>query len=296
MEPFVIIPPARIAVIGLGNMGLPMSACLAKAGFDVLGFDVSKDARERYAKAGLAVAPDAGSAVGKAAVVITLLPNGKIVRAAIDGLRPALRAGTVVIDMSSSEPMGTRALGEELIAAGFAFIDAPVSGGVRRAVDGTLAVMAGGDDKTIDRVTRVLAAMGRNIFRTGPLGSGHAVKALNNYVSAAGLAATVEALAVAKRFGVDPGTFADVLNASSGRNNTTELKLKQFIIPESYTSGFSLALMAKDIRTADALARELGVPMPLGERVTQLWNEAEEKVGGAMDHTAFNEYIADLKN
>ena len=295
MEPFVIIPPARIAVIGLGNMGLPMSACLAKAGFDVLGFDVSKDARERYAKAGLAVAPDAGSAVGKAAVVITLLPNGKIVRAAIDGLRPALRAGTVVIDMSSSEPMGTRALGEELIAAGFAFIDAPVSGGVRRAVDGTLAVMAGGDDKTIDRVTRVLAAMGRNIFRTGPLGSGHAVKALNNYVSAAGLAATVEALAVAKRFGVDPGTFADVLNASSGRNNTTELKLKQFIIPESYTSGFSLALMAKDIRTADALARELGVPMPLGERVTQLWNEAEEKVGGAMDHTAFNEYIADLK-
>ena len=295
MEPFVIIPPARIAVIGLGNMGLPMSACLAKAGFDVLGFDVSEDARERYAKAGLAVAPDAGSAVGKAAVVITLLPNGKIVRAAIDGLRPALRAGTVVIDMSSSEPMGTRALGEELIAAGFAFIDAPVSGGVRRAVDGTLAVMAGGDDKTIDRVTRVLAAMGRNIFRTGPLGSGHAVKALNNYVSAAGLAATVEALAVAKRFGVDPGTFADVLNASSGRNNTTELKLKQFIIPESYTSGFSLALMAKDIRTADALARELGVPMPLGERVTQLWNEAEEKVGGAMDHTAFNEYIADLK-
>ena len=295
MEPFVIIPPARIAVIGLGNMGLPMSACLAKAGFDVVGFDVSKDARERYAKAGLAVAPDAGSAVGKAAVVITLLPNGKIVRAAIDGLRPALRAGTVVIDMSSSEPMGTRALGEELIAAGFAFIDAPVSGGVRRAVDGTLAVMAGGDDKTIDRVTRVLAAMGRNIFRTGPLGSGHAVKALNNYVSAAGLAATVEALAVAKRFGVDPGTFADVLNASSGRNNTTELKLKQFIIPESYTSGFSLALMAKDIRTADALARELGVPMPLGERVTQLWNEAEEKVGGAMDHTAFNEYIADLK-
>ena len=295
MEPSVISPPARIAVIGLGNMGLPMSACLAKAGFDVLGFDVSKDARERYAKAGLAVAPDAGSAVAEAVVVITLLPNGKIVRAAIDGLRPALRAGTVVIDMSSSEPMGTRALGEELIAAGFAFIDAPVSGGVRRAVDGTLAVMAGGDDKTIDRVTRVLAAMGRNIFRTGPLGSGHAVKALNNYVSAAGLAATVEALAVAKRFGVDPGTFADVLNASSGRNNTTELKLKQFIIPESYTSGFSLALMAKDIRTADALARELGVPMPLGERVTQLWNEAEEKVGGAMDHTAFNEYIADLK-
>lgn len=289
-----IRPPARIAVIGLGNMGLPMSACLSRAGFDIVGFDVSPQARERCAKAGITAAGEAAIAVNEAAVVITLLPTGKIVRTAIEALRPHLRAGTVIIDMSSSEPLGTRALGEAMIAAGFPFIDAPVSGGVKRAVDGSLAIMAGGYGATIDRVEPVLAAVGRQVFRTGPLGSGHAVKALNNYVSAAGLAAAVEALAVSRKFGVDPHTFTDVLNASSGRNNTTEIKLKPFIIPESYTSGFSLALMAKDIRTADDLGRNLGLPMPLADLVAALWTAAESEIGGTIDHTAFGKYLETL--
>jgi len=289
-----ICPPARIALIGLGNMGLPMSACLVRAGFDVAGFDISTDARERFDKAGMKAAPDAADAVKDAAVVITLLPNGKVVRSAVEAIRAHLNPGTVLIDMSSSEPLGTRALGEAMIAAGFPFIDAPVSGGVKRAIDGTLAIMAGGDGATIDRVEPVLAAMGRQVFRTGPLGSGHAVKALNNYVSAAGLAAAVEALAVSRKFGVDPTTFTDVLNASSGRNNTTEIKLKPFIIPESYTSGFSLGLMAKDIRTADDLGRALGLPMPLADVVAELWTAAEAEIGGSIDHTAFGKYLTTL--
>jgi 3-hydroxyisobutyrate dehydrogenase len=287
-------PPSRITVIGLGNMGLPMSACLVRAGFDVIGFDISPEARERFAVAGLKAAGDIATAVGETAAVITLLPNGGIVRAAIESLRLHLRPGTVLIDMSSSEPLGTRALGEAMIAAGFPFIDAPVSGGVKRAVDGTLAIMTGGDGATIDRVEPVLAAMGRQVFRTGPLGSGHAVKALNNYVSAAGLVAAVEALAASTRFGVDPLVFTDVLNASSGRNNTTEIKMKPFIIPESYTSGFSLGLMAKDIRTADDLGRALGLPMPLADVVARLWTAAEGEIGGAIDHTAIGTYIAGL--
>ena len=114
-------------------------------------------------------------------------------RAAIEGFKAKLATGTVIIDMSSSAPIGTRALGEELIAAGLEFIDAPVSGGVKRAIDGTLAIMAGGDGATIDRADTMLNAMGPVAFRTGPLGSGHAAKALNNYVSAAGLAAAAEA-------------------------------------------------------------------------------------------------------
>ena len=289
-----IRPPARIAVIGLGNMGQPMSACLVRAGFEVVGYDAAPAARERCAKAGLAVADTAAKAVAGAAAVITLLTDGMIVKAAVEGLKPHLAQGTVIIDMSSSSPMGTRALGDVLIAAGFPFIDAPVSGGVKRAVDGSLAIMAGGDAAIIDRVEAVLAALGRSIFRTGPLGSGHAVKALNNYVSAAGLAATAEALVVARKFGIDPGTVADVLNASSGRNNTTEIKLKQFMIPETYTSGFSMALMAKDIRTADELAHQLGLEVPLADHVAQLWNGAEEALGGTIDHTAFGEYLKKL--
>ncbi len=292
----IISPPARIAVIGLGNMGLPMSACLARAGFEVIGYDVSAKARERFVKAGLRVGTDVGAVVAGAAVVITLLPNGSIVRAVIEGLGPHLGDGTIVIDMSSSEPLGTRALGEKLAAAGVAFIDAPVSGGVRRAVDGSLAIMVGGDGATIDRVAPVLAAMGRSIFRTGPLGSGHAVKALNNYVSAAGLVASLEALAVGASFGIEPKLIVDVLNASSGRNNSTELKLKQFVLSQSFGSGFSLGLMAKDIRTAQDLGRALAMPMPLGEIVSNVWNDAEERIGGGADHTEVQRYLEMLKS
>ncbi|MGO9359272.1 MAG: NAD(P)-dependent oxidoreductase [Xanthobacteraceae bacterium] len=287
----IIHPPATIAVIGLGNMGRPMAACMARAGYRVVGFDTSAEARQRHAEAGGVSAATAADAVAGASVVITLLPDGKIVRAAIAGIRTQLAPGTVVIDMSSSAPLGTRALGEELVAAGLAFIDAPVSGGVKRAVDGSLAIMAGGDADTIDRVEPVLRTMGKSIFRTGPLGSGHAAKALNNYVSAAGLAAAAEAVAIGGRFGIAPETLVDVLNASTGRNNSTENKLKQFVIPERFTSGFSLALMAKDIQTANELAHQIGVTAPLAEEIAGLWNAALEKLGPSADHTEIGRYL-----
>jgi 3-hydroxyisobutyrate dehydrogenase len=286
-------PPAAVAVVGLGNMGRPMAASLMRAGYDVIGYDLLPAARERFAQAGGRAAADMAGAVARAAVVITLLPDGKAVRAAVTAMRPHLSPGAIVIDMSSSAPLGTRALGAELHAAGFGFIDAPVSGGVKRATDATLAVMVGGDTVVIDRVEPVLAAMGSAIFRTGPLGSGHAMKALNNYVSAAGLAAAVEALAVGKKFGLDPNVMTDVLNASSGRNNTTENKLKQFIIPKTFASGFSMALMAKDIRTADELGAAIGVATPLAEICTELWEEAAARHGPGADHTEYGRYLAE---
>ncbi len=286
-----IDPPAKIAVIGLGNMGRPMAACLARAGYQVVGFDVVAAARAAFAEAGGTAAATADEAVTDAAAIITLLPDGKIVRAAIEGIKTKLKPGTIVIDMSSSAPMGTRALGEDLIAAGLAFIDAPVSGGVKRAIDGSLAIMAGGDGTTIDRAEHILQAMGKSVFRTGPLGSGHAAKALNNYVSAAGLAAAAEAVAIGSKFGIDPNVLVDVLNASTGRNNSTENKLKQFMISETYSSGFSMALMAKDIQTADDLAHEIGVNTPLADEVASLWTAALEKLGPAADHTEIGRYL-----
>ena len=286
-----IAPPANIAVIGLGNMGQPMAACLSRAGYQVVGYDALPAASAKFSAAGGKAAASAADAVSKAAVVITLLPDGKIVRKAIDGIRPHLAPGTVVIDMSSSAPVGTKQLGEELIAAGFEFIDAPVSGGVRRAIDGSLAIMAGGDAATLERVRPVLGAMGKSIFRAGPLGSGHAAKALNNYVSAAGLAAAVEAVAIGKQFGIEPDVLVDVLNASTGRNNSTENKIKQFVIPEKYTSGFSLSLMAKDIRTAQELAEQIGVTAPLAEEVSDLWDRALGALGPSADHTEIGRYL-----
>lgn len=290
-----IDPPAKVTVIGLGNMGRPMAACMARAGYDVMGYDLSPDARKAFGEQGGVVAHTVEDAVAGAAAIITLLPDGKIVRAAIEGIKSKLARDTILIDMSSSAPMGTRALGEELAAAGLGFIDAPVSGGVKRAIDGTLAIMAGGNHATIDRAEKILLTMGKSVFRTGPLGSGHAAKALNNYVSAAGLAAAAEALAIGSQFGIAPDTLVDVLNASTGRNNSTENKLKQFMISESYASGFAMALMAKDIQTADKLAHQIGVTAPLADEITAMWNAALAQLGPKADHTEIGRYLTAKK-
>jgi 3-hydroxyisobutyrate dehydrogenase len=289
-----IVPPAAVAVIGLGNMGVPMGARLIKAGFAVTGFDLSEAARENFAAAGGRAANDVAAAVASADVVVMLLPNGKIVREAVNSLRPHLKAAAIVMDMSSSDPIGTRALGEELIAAGYEFVDAPVSGGVKRAADGTLAIMVGGSVTTIDRIATLLGAMGTSIFRTGALGSGHAMKALNNYVSSAGLIAAVEALRIGRKFGLDPALMTDILNVSSGKNNTTELKLKQFIISETFADGFPLRLMAKDVRTADDMAHALGIATPLADLCAQLWEAAAQALDARANHTEMLRYMEGL--
>jgi 3-hydroxyisobutyrate dehydrogenase len=289
-----IVPPAPVAVIGLGNMGAPMGACLIKAGYVVTGFDLLEPARQKFAATGGRVTNDMATAVAAADVVIMLLPNGKIVREAVSAMRAHLRTGTILMDMSSSDPIGTRSLGDELIEAGIAFIDAPVSGGVRRAVNGTLTIMVGGEDAIIERVQPLLSTMGSSIFRTGDLGSGHAMKALNNYVSAAGLVAVVEALQVGRKFGLDPALMADILNVSSGKNNTTELKLKQFIISETFDDGFPLRLMAKDVRTADDMARALGIATPLADLCADLWDAAARELDGKANHTEMIHYMRRL--
>jgi len=289
-----IVPPAPVAVIGLGNMGVPMGTCLIKAGYAVTGFDLVEPARRKFVGAGGRVANDMATAVAAAEVVIMLLPNGKIVREAASAMRARLRADAILVDMSSSDPIGTRSLGEELIAAGTAFIDAPVSGGVKRAANGTLAIMVGGDGATIERVQPLLSAMGSSIFRTGELGSGHAMKALNNYVSAAGLVAVMEALQVGRKFGLDPALMADILNVSSGKNNTTELKLKQFIISETFDDGFPLRLMAKDVRTADDMAHALRVTTPLADLCAGLWDAAARELNEKANHTEMIRYMERL--
>ncbi|HMA74576.1 MAG TPA: NAD(P)-dependent oxidoreductase [Xanthobacteraceae bacterium] len=288
-----IVPPAAVAVIGLGNMGVPMGARLIRSGYAVTGFDQSEAARKNFTTAGGQVANDK-TAVAAAEVVITLLPNGKIVREAVNALRPHLRPAAILVDMSSCDPIGTRELGAELIATGYEFVDAPVSGGVKRAADGTLAIMVGGEGATIDRIETLLGALGTSIFRTGALGSGHAMKALNNYVSSAGLIATIEALRVGRKFGLDPALMADILNVSSGKNNTTELKLRQFIISETFADGFPLRLMAKDVRTADDMAHALGIPTPLADLCTQLWDAAAQTLDKTANHTQMLRYMERL--
>lgn len=289
---------SRIALLGLGKMGIPMAARLVKAGYTVVGFDPVEAAREAHRGNGGAVAASAAEAAEGASVLITMLPEGTAVRAALlgeTGVAGRLAKGAIVIDMSSSAPVGTRDLAEDLKKQGLTLIDAPVSGGVKRAIDGSLAIMVGGDKAAIAAVRPLLDQMGKSIFETGPIGSGHAMKALNNYVSAAGLTAACEALQVGRSFGLDLEMMTDIMNASTGRNNSTEVKLKPFVIPQSYTSGFSMGLMAKDLRTADDLARHLGVPAPFSKVTADLWSDAMAELGPQADHTAIDAYVAKPK-
>lgn len=290
----IITPPDAVAFVGLGQMGLPMAKRCIAAGFEVRGADPAAAAREALAAAGGKAFATGKEAAAGASVLITMLPDSKVVREAVlgaNGVASGLSKDAFIIDMSSSVPVDTQSLGKALADLGIGLIDAPVSGGVRRAVDGTLSIMAGGDVALVERARPVLQAMAKSVFATGPLGSGHAMKALNNYVSAAGLVAACEALLIGRRFGLAPDTIVDVLNASTGKNNSTDVKMKQFVISESFASGFSLALMAKDLRIAADLSKIVGVDPSNAETIAKLWEAARESLDRGADHTAIYRFI-----
>jgi 3-hydroxyisobutyrate dehydrogenase len=284
-----------VVLVGLGRMGLPMARRLLEAGWRVHGVDLAAAARDALAAAGGSAHAGLGAALAAAGAcrfVLTILPDGAAVRRALLAGAAQLQPGTLVIEMSSSAPADTLALAADLARLGVAVVDAPVSGGVRKAADGTLTVMAGGDPAAIDSARPLLQVLSARIFPTGPLGSGHAMKALNNFVSAAGFAAAAEALLVAARYGLASETVIDILNASTGRNNSTELKMKQFVLAGSFASGFSIGLMAKDLRTAAELAGQLAVEAPVLREMAVHWRDAAAALGGEVDHTAYYRFAA----
>lgn len=288
---------ASIGFVGLGAMGAPMCRVIAGKHPALAIYDLDQDrAAALAAEIGATAVGSLGDLAARSDLVITMLPNADIVRAVClgdDGLAGKMAPGGLIVDMSSSYPIATRELGKTLAERNIVLLDAPVSGGVRKAADGSLAIMLGGDDAGgLDTAEPVLAMMGR-VFRTGPLGSGHALKALNNYVSAAGLAAASEAVLVGRAFGLDPERMIDVINASTGRNNSTENKFKPFILSGDYKkAAFALDLMAKDIRAAAELADELDLPMAGLTAARDLWRDASADLGPGADHTEIHRFIA----
>lgn len=284
----------RIGFIGLGMMGAPMARRLAQAGYALVLNDADPE-RTRALCDELRAEPLTPETAATLDVLITMLPNSAVVEEVLlsKGLADALPRGATVIDMSSSEPVRSRTLGETLAAKGIGYLDAPVSGGVKRAVDGSLAILVGGEETLLARHRPVLEAMGRSILHIGAAGAGHAAKALNNFVSAAGLIATVEALHVAQRFGIDPAVMADVLNASTGRSNTSENKVKPFMLSGSFASGFSLKLMDKDLGIAQALASSVDYPLAFGRHGIALWHAVADKADASSDHTEMYRFLAD---
>ena len=267
-----------------------MAACVVAKGWQVRAFDANAKTLETF----IASHPTAtkckssADAARGAQAVITMLPDGRAVHQAIlgaDGAAASLQTGDLVIDMTSSSPDDTRELGAALAARGLAFIDAPVSGGVRAARIGKLALMVGGDPAHLARGQELLGAMASAIFHLGALGSGHAMKALNNYVSAAALISTCEALVIGRETGLDPTVMIDVMNASTGRNSATVDKAKQYILSGTFGSGGALSMLAKDVRFANAMGRRHGVTAELLQEIAGLLDRAEVQLGPQADHT-----------
>jgi 3-hydroxyisobutyrate dehydrogenase len=278
----------NVAVVGVGNMGAPMAACIARAGHTVTVFDTSREQALKVAAAhGCRAAASLDDLAGSQ-FVVTMLPTGQVVSDVYlrDGLAAKLGAGTIAIDMSSAEPTGTRKLGATLATRGIVLIDAPVSGGVPRAVLGTLAIMIGGDDKeAIERARPLLRCMGDRLFDTGGLGTGHAMKALNNFVAAAGFAACAEALIAGERFGLDPTRMVEILNVSTGRNFHTDVVLREQVIGGKFATGFTLGLLAKDVKIAADLTRELKFDAPLVRLVSARFDQARDALGYGRDNS-----------
>ena len=288
----------QVGFAGIGNMGAPMVRNLAKAQIPVLAYDLNATALESVTcESNLVTAACGLAGVGaKCSTVITMLPTGADVREAVlgaGGIASKMKQGGIILDMSSSEPTGTVELARELEARGLYLVDAPVSGGVHGAVAGTLALMTGGEDAVVARVETTLQAMGK-MFRTGPVGSGHAAKALNNFLSAASLTATSEALLVALKFGLDGAMMADIWDASTGFSSATRNKLHQHILNEKFAAGFTLKLLDKDVRIARDLARKLDVRADYLDRVSGLLSDAVEELGDEADHTALFKHLEKL--
>ena len=277
-------------------MGWPMAANLVKAGFAVQVADARAEQASKFAaEAGGEVAGSLRALGETSDVVITMLPTSKEVRCVLldaGGVAAGLRPGAVVIDMSSGVPAETAAIAERLAAMQVAMLDAPVSGGVRKAVSGELAIMVGGDGKVALEVDPVLRAMGKSVIRAGGSGSGQAMKALNNLVSAGGFLIAIEALLVGKKFGLDPAIMVDILNASTGVNNSTQVKFKQFVLSGSYASGFALELMVKDIGIALDVAKDLEVRTPFAALCRNIWSAAQADLGAGHDHTELAKFAA----
>ncbi len=280
-----------VGFIGIGNMGAPMAANLKRGGFEVVAFDLDPKRAEAFAKEHGAKSTASLAELGKAVdAVVTMLPTGKEVRDALftmqgGALAANMRPGAVVIDMSSADPVGTRALGAELSVNRLILVDAPVSGGVPRAKDGSLAIMIGGDPASVARVKPVLACMGSKLFEVGSLGCGHAMKCLNNFLAGTSFAAAAEAVTVGRKFGLDPQVMVDIINVSTGKSFASENLIKQHVLSGAFGTGFALGLLAKDVKIASDLAEQIGVDAPVGRLVCDLWADARDGLGGDQDHT-----------
>ena len=282
----------KVGFIGLGKMGTPMVSRLLQAGFEVVAFDLDAFAVSNAVSNGASEASIPAEVAKQCNLIILMLPNSKIVNSVVldSEFQSSLAPESLIIDMSSSEPLETQNLSATLEAKNIHLVDAPVSGGVKGAVQGTLTIMVGGNNDQVNLAASVLKNLGR-VLPVGSIGSGHAIKALNNLLSASHLWATSEVMSAGMKFGLDPKVMLDAFNGASGKSGSTENKWPNFILPGTFNSGFALALMLKDMKIAVKLADSTEVPFNLGNEVTKLWEKAASELSPLADHTEIARWI-----
>ena len=291
---------ARVAFIGLGNMGGGMAANLATAGHEVLAFDLSQDALARAKANGCSIADSAETAVAKVEAVVTMLPAGKHV-AEVYRTNVLLNAPktAILIDCSTIDVATARAVEGEAQAAGFDMVDAPVSGGIAAAEGGTLTFMVGGSADGFERARPFLEQMGKAVIHAGGAGAGQAAKICNNMLLGATMAATCEAFVLAQKLGLDPQTFYDISSKASGQSwSMTSYCPVPGVGPETpadrdYDGGFAAALMLKDLKLAMEAARESGAYTPMGGEAEELYQRFVDRGGAAKDFSALIKMIDD---
>jgi 3-hydroxyisobutyrate dehydrogenase len=278
----------KVAFLGLGDIGSLMAAHLARDPFELVVWNRTVAKAETFArehKARVALTP--AEAVSGADVVITCLPSSVEVEAILhgeNGMLDAFRKGSVLVDCTSGDPPTSRSIAAELGGRGVDFIDAPVSGGTVAAKSGSLTVMWGGEALVFERVRSVIEAFGKKIVHAGQVGSGDALKAINNALLAVHILSTAEGLAVLVKAGVDPKVALEVINASSGRSNSSENLIPQRVLTRAFPRTFRLALLEKDIGIAAVLADDLGVRTPVISLAAERFHQAREQLGEEADH------------
>lgn len=276
-----------IGVIGLGNMGRGMALSLQRAGFDVIGFDAAAEVMNRASADAIATATSIADLSTRSDAIVLSLPNSAIVNAVLmgeGGVVTAARKGTLIIDTSTSDPAETRRLARLMPEFELRFIDAPVSGGAKGAVNGELTMFIGGAERDVEYAKPILAAMGKNRFHIGEIGAGNVAKIINNLLCASHLAIAGEALRLAAAAGVEPARLLEGINAGSGRSGVTQNNIPNRVLNNAYDSGFTMELMRKDVRLAVSLTEQMKMQLPVTSLVGDVWQASAAKIDGKEDY------------
>ncbi|MGI8497475.1 MAG: NAD(P)-dependent oxidoreductase [Gemmatimonadaceae bacterium] len=288
----------RVAFLGLGAIGAPMARHLAAPPFELLVWNRTREKALTLATGSQTrVAESPAAAARHAEVVVTCLPTSREVEALLDGedgLLDSLGRGATLVDCTSGDPATSRRIASRLASRGISFLDAPVSGGVKGAVAGTLTVMIGGDPSVVERVRPVLEAFGKTIVHCGPVGAGHALKAMNQYLLGLHIWSLAEALSVLTREGVSAEIALQVINASSGRSNSSQNLFPERVLGRAFHRTFRQALLDKDVRIAASVAREHEIPAPMLQLTAELMHLAHRALGEDADHVETVRYVEQL--